>query len=120
MYTLSRLMLRLTVAAYVYCILMIVALVAPPWAWLVLALLVVIAVRNRRKLRALTAHGSAYWAREDQLCQAGMIDATRGLFLGRLCGPAPVGLVAALRALLDRRLGARDSCRKFFAAMRRR
>ncbi len=119
MYFLSRLMLWLAVAAYVYCALLVAALFGP-WAWAVLAFLVVAVLRRRRRLRVLTAHGTASWATEDQLRHAGMIDATRGLILGRLCGSAPIGLVAALGALLDRKLGARDACRRFFAAVRRR
>jgi type IV secretion system protein VirD4 len=119
MYWISRLMLRLAVAACAHSVLMLAVLYSP-WSWVVLALLVVIALRQWRKRRTLTAHGTASFATEDQLRQAGMIDATRGLFLGRLCGPAQVGLKAAYRALLDRKLGARDACRRFFAALRRR
>jgi type IV secretion system protein VirD4 len=111
-------MLRLTVVAYAYCVLLVAALF-PPWSWVVLALLVVIVLRNRRKLRALTAHGTASWGTEEEVRQAGMLDAPRGLFLGRLCGPVPVGLRAAFGAVFDRKLGARDACRRFFRALRR-
>jgi type IV secretion system protein VirD4 len=119
MYLISRLLLRLTVAAYAYCVVLIATLFSP-WSWVILALLVAAALRNRRKLRVLTAHGTSRWADEDQLRQAGMIDASRGLFLGRLCGAAPVGLMAAYRALFNRKLWAKDACRRFFAALRRR
>jgi type IV secretion system protein VirD4 len=119
MYRLSRLMLRLAVAAYLYCVLLIAALFGP-WGLVVLACLVAIALRNRRKLRALSAHGTASFGTEDQLRQAGMIDAARGLILGRLCGSAPVGIVAAVGALFSPELRARDACRRFFAALRRR
>jgi type IV secretion system protein VirD4 len=119
MYLLSRILLRLTVAVYLYCVLL-PAILLPPWCWGALTLLALLALRNRRKPRELTAHGTSRWADEDQLRQAAMIDAPRGLFLGRLCGAAPVGLLAAYRALQDHKLRARQACQRFFAALWRR
>jgi type IV secretion system protein VirD4 len=124
MYRLSRLLLMLAACAWGYCGLVAVLMMTRElgdWVLvLFVAALAAAAVRQRRKLRRLTAHGTAAWATEDQLRQAGMIDAARGLFLGRLCGvPARVGLMAAVSALFDLKLKARDACRRFYAALKR-
>lgn len=54
------------------------------------------------------------------LRQAGIIETRRGLILGRLLGSAKVGLTIGIKGLLDARLKAKDACRRFFMALRRR
>jgi type IV secretion system protein VirD4 len=49
-----------------------------------------------------------------------MIDAGRGLILGRLLGTARVGLTAGIKGLLDGKLKAMDACRRFFIALRQK
>jgi type IV secretion system protein VirD4 len=123
MYFLSRSILTLAVMVYGYCgvLLAVLAFEANPYfGWGLLALAVVIFRRMRRRGIALTAHGTAFWSGEDQLRQARMLDANRGLFLGRLAGTAKVSFMTGLRALFNNKLSAKVACERFFAALKRR
>jgi type IV secretion system protein VirD4 len=124
MYQLSRWMLLACVPVYLYCAMALVILCGTlsPAVWWVLAVLALLGLARKRKriFHALSAHGTATWADENTLRRGGMIDAGRGLILGRLCGGAKPGLPAGLKALVDPRLAARDACRQFFWALRRR
>lgn len=67
MYMLSRLMLLAAVLVYGYCaaVLTILCMTLSPavaWALIILGLLIV--ARKRRRILALTAHGTAVWASE--------------------------------------------------------
>jgi len=124
MYKLSRLMLLAALAVYGYCLVLLGMLgftISPAFGW-VMVMMGFIALARKRKViaLALNAHGTAYWAGEDQLRRAGMIEARRGLILGRLLGSGKVGLTAGIKALLDGKHKAKDACRRFFAALQRR
>ncbi len=123
MYQLSRLILLGAVAIYSYCLVllgMICFTISPAIGWVFVFIGFVVLARMRKRIGlTLTAHGTAYWAGEDQLRRAGMIEAKRGLILGRLLGGTKVGLSAGIKALLNGRLRAKDACRTFFAALRR-
>jgi hypothetical protein len=56
-------------------------------AWPVSLLFLVLAVGFRVRKQMLTTLGSARWASEQDLSRAGMLDADRGLILGRLQEP---------------------------------
>src|SRR5271166_5768068 len=104
MYSLSRLILTLALLVYGYC-LIVIAILFSPISWYVLAVVVFIAFKKRKKLMNLTAHGTAFWAGEPELEQAKMLNSKRGLPLGRLIGSAArTGLLEAVNALLDKKL----------------
>ena len=123
MYQLSRLLLLVALAVYSYCVVllgMICFTISPAIGWVFVFIGFVVLARMRKKMGlTLTAHGTAYWAGENELRQAGMIEARRGLILGRLLGGTKVGLTAGIKALLNGRVRAKDACRAFFAALRR-
>jgi type IV secretion system protein VirD4 len=123
MYTLSRLMLLAAVAVYAYCLVLMGMLgftISPALGWVVVFIGFAALARMRKKIALpLNAHGTAYWAGEDQMRRAGMIEARRGLILGRSLGGTKVGLAAGIKALLNGKLRAKDACRRFFAALRR-
>jgi len=125
MYKLSRLILLAAIPVYGYCLVLLMVLSftkSPGFGW-VLVFIGLIAVSRQRKKIALAlsgAHGTAYWGGEEQLRRAGMIEARRGLILGRLLGSAKVGLMSGIKGLLDARLKAKDACRRFFSALQRR
>src|ERR1700687_5639374 len=94
--------------------------ISPVCGWVLVFIGFVALARMRRKIvLPLSAHGTAYWAGEDQLRRAGMIDARRGLILGRLLGGGKVGLTDGIKGLLSGKLRAKDACGRFFAALRR-
>src|SRR5437867_12374116 len=72
----------------------------------------------RKGYRRLTAHGTARWANADDLREAGMLDAERGLILGRIIDCRPK-LWSALKALFDRRLEAALACDLFLGLFRK-
>lgn len=123
MYQLSRLLLMAALFVYGYCLVLLGMLAftfGPGGGWVVVILGFLVLAKMRRKLGLrLDAHGTAYWAGEDELRRAGMIDARRGLILGRLLGSARIGLAAGIQAVLNGKLKARDACRRFFSAWRR-
>lgn len=124
MYKLSRLMLLAAVAIYGYCLGLLVVFSfteSPAFGWVLVFIGFAVLSRLRKKIAlALSAHGTACWAGEDQLRRAMMIDARRGLILGRLLGSAKVGLTAGIKSLLDAKIKAKDACRQFFSALQRR
>jgi type IV secretion system protein VirD4 len=124
MYQLSRLMLLAAVAIYCYCLVlsgMLGFTISPVIGWVFVFIGFIALARMRQKIGlALTAHGSAYWAGENELRRAGMIEARRGLILGRLLGSTKVGLAGGIKGLLNARIKAKDACRLFFSAVQRR
>jgi type IV secretion system protein VirD4 len=124
MYRLSRLMLLAAIPIYAYCLAVLLVFCFnenPAIGWLVVIMGFVAFAANRKKIAlALTAHGTAFWAGEDQLRRAGMIDARRGLILGRLLGTAKVGLMAGIKALLDGKCKPADACGQFFTALQQK
>jgi type IV secretion system protein VirD4 len=114
--------LILAVAVYLYCAVLL-ALMFAPVSWYVLAAVVFIALRKRKKRLPLsTAHGSAAFAGEQDLEQARMIGGKRGrLPLGRLITSGTrTGLSEAVRALLNRKLTSKQACQQFFAGLKRK
>ena len=73
MYTLSRLMLILTIVACC-CFIVIAAVLAGPLAYLAIPI-AVLAFADRRKGGVYTAHGTARWATLSDLQYAGMVGA---------------------------------------------
>jgi type IV secretory pathway TraG/TraD family ATPase VirD4 len=84
MYFLARLLLMLTVLVGVYCLLITATYMWPASGWL-LAILG-IAYAAKRGKEGLTTLGSARWANERDLREAGMLGAKSGLIVGRLLG----------------------------------
>ncbi len=118
MYSLSRLILILAVMVYGYCGIVLVILFSP-LSWYAVAILGFLAYRSRKKIGALTAHGTAFWSGEPELEQAGMLKG-KGLPLGRLLTVGKVGFLEAVNALLDRKLKAKQACMKFLSGLRRK
>jgi type IV secretion system protein VirD4 len=119
LYSLSRLILILTLAVYGYCGI-VLATMFSPMSWYVVVPLAFLAFTKRKTLINLTAHGTAFWAGEQDLESAHMVNGKRGrLPLGRLIGPGGrAGLLEAAGALLDWKLKAKKACQEFFAALR--
>jgi len=124
MYKVSRLILLVSVGLYFYCLVLLIMVSYtknPAWAGVLVIVGFAALARIQKKIGlTLSAHGTAVWAGEDQLHRARMIDARRGLILGRLLGSAKVGLMGGIKGLLDARLKAKDACRRFFSALQRR
>ncbi|HWG42861.1 MAG TPA: type IV secretory system conjugative DNA transfer family protein [Gemmataceae bacterium] len=126
MYLLSRLMLTLAVALFAYCAVLATILAIReffPESQGLVGIIVtasVMAVLARRKVRRIfSAMGTAAWASNRELERAGMLNAGKGLILGRIPSEGtPLG--QAIKALLHTRLGARDACRAFFDHLKRR
>jgi type IV secretion system protein VirD4 len=122
MYCITRLLLIGCVLVYGYCGVLAVALcwiMHPSVALVAMAAIAWAIAKSRKKLMNLTAHGTAYWAGEEDLRQAGMLDAKKGLVLGRMIDCAGAGLMAGIKALTDSRLKAIDACRAFLAVFKR-
>jgi type IV secretion system protein VirD4 len=117
-------MLLVAVAVYGYCLVLLGVVgfkISPAFGWVLVVIGFIALARLRKKIAlALSAHGTATWAGEDEVRRAGMIEARRGLILGRLLGSAKVGLMTGIKSLLDARLKAKDACRRFFSALQRR
>jgi type IV secretion system protein VirD4 len=123
MYLMSRLLLIASVLVYGYCAILLTVfcwMMNPVVGLAIMAVIAAIIAKSRKKLLYLTAHGTAYFAGEEKLRQAGMLDATKGLILGRMIGSAKVGMMAGIKALVDNRLKAIDACRTFLAMFRRK
>jgi type IV secretion system protein VirD4 len=84
-----------------------------PWAWMAAAGAVFVWAIKRGR-RVLWAHGTSRWANVDDL--QGMIDADQGLILGRLGSAESKWQRKGVAALVDRRIGAKEACRRFFSA----
>lgn len=115
MYTLSRSLLLVGVAAWVY----IGVALLPEFGMLGFAALgvCVLAVLLRRKGPQLTTLGSARWATETDLRHAGMLHADTGLVLGRV--PVQHNVFVAVGKLLSPFIGAKAACLEFFAHFQR-
>lgn len=70
-----------------------------------------------KRAYALTAYGTARWARFDDLKSAGMLGGT-GLPLGRVGGRRP-SFWAALQNLFDRSVPSGEACERFMRSMRK-
>ena len=81
MYQLSRLLLRLTALIGLYCLVLLAAMTWPASGLMVGTVIFIRLIRKGR--RYFTTLGSARWATEKELRQAGMLDAESGLILGR-------------------------------------
>lgn len=113
MYRLSRILLRLSVACGAYCVLAILFLW--PGAGLFIGILLFVLVRRRKP--QLTTLGSARWADEDDLRNAGMLDAESGLILGRLPAELASRCIPATM-LFDGRISDKEACAKFWSTSR--
>jgi type IV secretion system protein VirD4 len=110
MYTLSRLLLIVGLAACAYC-LVILAVLTWPGSAIVIGIFLFARATVKRRGR-LTTLGSARWADEDDLRQAGMLDADSGLILGRL-PPSLAANRSGVRAVLTWGMSAREACQRF-------
>jgi type IV secretion system protein VirD4 len=122
LYTLSRLILITALAVYGYCI-VLTAMLFTPYSWWVLLALGLAAARKRKTLINLTgAHGTAYWAGEPELENARMINGKPGrLPLGKLISTVRGGFLSALEGVMNfRKANAKQACRQFFAALKRK
>ena len=95
-----------------------VAAVAYMSPWLVICCGVIIAAFAAKcGYVRFTTLGSARWADGDDLRRAGMFDG-KGLILGRV-SDSRLGLMAAVKALFDRRVDSRVACEQFLAIFRK-
>lgn len=115
MYRLSRWMLQLSVVCGVYS-LSLVALLSWPWTG-VFVLGIGFAVAARRNIRHLTTLGSARWADERDLTNAGLIDSKTGLILGRI--PVRSNPLGALCSLFWRRITPKHACEQVLKLLKR-
>ena len=113
MYLLSRTLLRLTVVISSVCLGLLVILGWPSSGFV--AGIVAVAMMVRRGRGPLTTLGSARWATEQDLAQAGMLYAKSGLVLGRM--PVERGLGRALAMLFSNRVPVSEAFREFFASL---
>jgi type IV secretion system protein VirD4 len=117
MYALSRLMLILAVELFAAA----TALACGSgviWGWMVLVLCVLSAVR--RSTKSLSAYGTAAWATAEKLQRAGMIQAQRGLIVGRLIAPRGLDVTGRLFTLFSRHVAAKEACEQFTAPANRK
>lgn len=115
MYFLSRLLLMIGFAAVAYCLALGVVLAWPVSA-LVLAGMLAAYAAHRRRRRRLTTLGSARFADEDDL--RGMLDADRGLLVGRLISDSR-GTKPRIGKLFSSQVSAREACQQFWLSARR-
>ncbi|MBC7818250.1 MAG: type IV secretory system conjugative DNA transfer family protein, partial [Planctomycetaceae bacterium] len=115
MYRLSRWMLELSVVCGVYS-LALMALLGWPWSG-VLMLGAAVAVALKWNIRRLTTLGSARWADERDLTNAGMIHSKTGLILGRI--QARSNRIGALCSLFRRRIKPKQACEQALELFKR-
>lgn len=115
MYRLSRWMLELSVVCGAYS-LALMALLGWPWSG-VLMLGAAVAVAFKWNIRRLTTLGSARWADERDLTNAGMIHSKTGLILGRI--QASSSRIGALCSLFRRRIQPRHACEQALELFKR-
>ena len=123
MYFLSRLILIMAVALYLYSAVIAALMLSPYSWWFLLALGLIAAGKNRKRLiRPAGAHGTSRWADEPELENARMIGSKLGrLPLGRLIGGPRLTLAAGIRALFDwRQFRAKRACQAFLAGFKRK
>jgi type IV secretion system protein VirD4 len=84
-----------------------VAMVAG-WPWSMFAVAGVTVVRTLKRGRHFWAHGMSRWATEADL--RGMIDADRGLMVGRLCHHHSMTLRERLTPLFDPKVSSKEAC----------
>lgn len=117
MYRLSRLLLIVGVIALFYCSLVIASIVWPAAGWLVVSAAAAYGLRQRAP--PLTTLGSARWASEDELRDAGMIGGNEGLIIGWL--PPSNRPWEGLKKLFSRRINSQEICTElWFRRVRRR
>lgn len=116
MYTISRLMLILTLAGIV-CSMYLLAVQVGGLAYILIGV-VVIGVLAKRGHGALTAFGTGRFATRYELRKAGLLGARTGLILGRLTGDGKLPLSTALRGLLNPAVPAKEACEEFLASVR--
>lgn len=83
MYTIARLILIVAVLLGLYCIALVVYLCWPATGWM-LGILAVGRIGRRGYVKVVTTLGSARFATINELRKKKMINATSGLYLGRL------------------------------------
>lgn len=113
MYKLCRLILILTVLAFACC-LTVVAIRTLPLS--ILAVIVCLCAAARQRHSYLTAFGTARWADDEDLRQAGMLDARTGLILGRAADHSCPSRIKGTRGLFNPRIPSADACRQFLRA----
>jgi type IV secretion system protein VirD4 len=118
MFLLARLMLMAT-ALLIGCSLVLVGMRFGPLVALV-ALLCITSVRPKRIKQILTAFGTARWADQRDLRRAGMIDAKRGLSLGRLYEYRKPSILLAVLGLFNPLVESTEASNRFIAALLRR
>lgn len=117
MYRLSRLLLIIGTLALFYSLAVMAIKVWPAGGWLLV--LAAAAYGLRRQAPPLTTLGSARWADEDELRDAGMIGGNEGLIVGWL--PPSNRPWDGLRKLFSRRIGSQEICTElWFPRVRRR
>jgi type IV secretion system protein VirD4 len=82
-----------------------------------IGLAVLLAAAGKR-VRTLTAFGTARWADIDDLDRAGMLEGESGLIVGKVTLPRP-GFFESIRALFDRRVPPVVACERLMLSMRK-
>lgn len=112
MYQLARIFTAIAVLVWVYCAVLLTLLTWPVSGAVIAFLVLGYIVRKRRG--RLTTLGSACWATESDLRQAGMIGGKSGAIIGRLPKELCDDKLPSVRALFDGRLGAKEACQAFW------
>jgi type IV secretion system protein VirD4 len=115
MYHLCRVLLILAVLVSYYCL----ATLIFHWGGLVFIGLVIVlmAVVTRRRSAALIAFGTARWADANDLLATGMLDASRGLILGRAMDAGKLPLGKAQQDLFNLIVPSQAACKQFLASL---
>jgi type IV secretion system protein VirD4 len=109
-YWLSRLLLKIAALAAAYCGAILLLMGWPTSGVVALVLFIVLAGRRAKHFTTL---GSARWAEERELRNAGMVNAKSGLIIGRL-PPNMLDGQSAVSRIFDRRIQAPDAVRRFW------
>ena len=115
MYRLSRLMLILAVLAGC-CSLMMVTIHYS--GLILLAVFVLIGIFGKRRNTTLTAFGTARWASVHDLRLKGMLDAAKGLILGRAYDEGSPSFILALCTLFDSKVSSQAACEMFVESLK--
>lgn len=111
---LSRLILIIALLQGIFCAAVWIDCLPPP-ALLLIGGFVLLGHMGQRAVR--WAHGTARFANQNDLRNAGMLGGGRGLLIGRMSDNKPVSLAAGLFSVLDSRLGSIEACERFFLAL---
>jgi type IV secretion system protein VirD4 len=118
MYKLARLFWILSILSGLYTV-MLILLIGWPQSGIAVSIIAVLVAAKRRRIFALTTHGTARWANYRDLQRAGMLNAEKGLSVGYLPGKEPGRIRSALGRLFHSGIPAKQACLELMAAFRK-